>query len=308
MNVKKILTVVLGILLGVHVFAQNEKKIMYVSVIQEQNDESFDRYIVEDTFHEVLKSEYNIRIDQGKGIFSKALFEEMAYQEQGGVLSESITKYAQRGADLLCVVVINKVGESYYMRARIFDTATATIVETASYPNTSQKITDIKIVSTKLAAQLLSRRDLDTQANNVWNDVKKRTNGKALAYSLIPGVGLMMKGHKAEGVTYMIGDVALIGGGIAFMSQANKQKDIMNAYSTGIDQYKQAEKKYNNSKTAAYCCFGTAAALYVVNLVRAYVAEPKPGARLQWSVAPTLASSMYGEPNMSVNLSLCYKF
>lgn len=300
----------ISLLLCLSAIAQNNnKKVMAVSVVNETNSE-LDRFIVEDIFHEVLKSEYNVRIDQGEGVFSEALFKELSFQEQGGVISESITKFAQKGAELLCVIVVNKVGEYYYLRARIYDTSTATIVESSSYPNLSreQPIKDIKVAATKLASGLLSNKDLNTLADGVWSATKKSVNGKALAYSLIPGVGLIMKGHKAEGAVYMVGDIVLIGGGLAFMANANKQKDIMNKHSTGIDQYKSAEKKYNSSKTAAYCCFGTAAALYVVNLVRGYVAEPKPGARLQWAVVPSVASNIYGETSMSVNLALSYKF
>lgn len=307
---KKIFLMTISLLLCLSAIAQNNnKKVMAVSVIDE-TDSKLNRFIVEDIFHEVLKSEYNVRIDQGEGVFSEALFKELSFQEQGGVISESITRFAQKGAELLCVIVVNKVGEYYYLRARIYDTSTATIIESASYPNLSkeQPIKDIKVAATKLASGLLSNKDLNTLADGVWSATKKTINGKALAYSLIPGVGLMMKGHKAEGAVYMAGDIALIGSGLAFMANANKQKDIMNSHSTGIDQYKSAEKKYNSSKTAAYCCFGAAAGLYIVNLVRGYVAEPKPGARLQWAVVPSVASTMYGEPNMSVNLALSYKF
>lgn len=307
---KKIFLMTISLLLCLSAIAQNNnKKVMAVSVVNETNSK-LDRFIVEDIFHEVLKSEYNVRIDQGEGVFSEALFKELSFQEQGGVISESITRFAQKGAELLCVIVVNKVGEYYYLRARIYDTSTATIIESASYPNLSkeQPIKDIKVAATKLASGLLSNKDLNTLADGVWSATKKTINGKALAYSLIPGVGLMMKGHKVEGTVYMVGDIALIGGGFAFMANANKQKDIMNSHSTGIDQYKSAEKKYNSSKTAAYCCFGAAAGLYIVNLVRGYVAEPKPGARLQWAVVPSVASNIYGETNMSVNLALSYKF
>lgn len=305
---------IISLLLCLSAIAQNNnKKVMAVSVIDE-TDSKLNRFIVEDIFHEVLKSEYNVRIDQGEGVFSEALFKELSFQEQGGVISESITRFAQKGAELLCVIVVNKVGdvgEYYYLRARIYDTSTATIIDSASYPPNLSKerpINDIKVAATKLASRLLSNKDLNTLADGVWSATKKTVNGKALAYSLIPGVGLMMKGHKAEGAVYMMGDIALIGGGLALMANANKQKDIMNNHSTGIDQYKSAEKKYNSSKTAAYCCFGTAAGLYIVNLVRGYVAEPKPGARLQWTVVPSIASNIYGETNMSVNLALSYKF
>lgn len=307
---KKLFLIAISVLLCLPTFAQNNnKKVMVVSVVNE-TDSKRDRYIVEDVFHEVLKSKYNIRIDQGEGVFSEALFKELSFQESGGVISESITRFAQKGAELLCVVVVDKNNEEYYLRARIYDTSTATIIESASYPNMSKQeaIKDLKVASTKLASILLSDDYLNDLADDVWSSTKKRANGKALACSLIPGVGLMMKGHKTEGIAYLIGDIALIGGGVGMMAYSDKQQKIMNDYSTGVDQYKRAKDNYNMSKAASYCCFGTAAALYVVNLIRSYVAVPKSNASLKWAVTPSITPSIYGEPNMSVNLALSYKF
>lgn len=137
---------------------------------------------------------------------------------------------------------------------------------------------------------------------------RRRANAKALGLSIIPGVGLMQKGRTGEGVAYLIGDVALVGGGIGMLAYADKQLSIMNDRSTNYDQFIKAKSNYDTAKTASYFCFGTAAALYVVNLVRSYVAEPKPGARIQWAVVPSMnPTSPYG-PNMSVNLALAYKF
>lgn len=140
---------------------------------------------------------------------------------------------------------------------------------------------------------------------------RKQVNGTALAYSIIPGLGLIQKGHTAEGVTYLVGDVALLGAGIGFSSHASGQKKIMNDRNTGIDEYNKAKSSYDSSRTASYICFGTAAGLYVINLIRSYVATPKPGARLQWSISPEIGYEYSGfqrNPSMAVNFSLCYTF
>lgn len=105
---------------------------------------------------------------------------------------------------------------------------------------------------------------------------KKQVNGTALAYSIIPGLGLIQKGHTAEGATYMVGDIALLGAGIGFNSHASSQKKIMNDRNTGIDEYNKAKSSYDSSRTASYICFGTAAGLYVINLIRSYVAPQSP--------------------------------
>ena len=305
-----------------------------MSVVSKQIDEKL-CHTIEDVFHDQLQDYYDIRLVRDAGIFSEEKRKELAYQESGAVIMNEIKEFGnERGVGLLCVISVetqqyNNQTE-YYFRAKIFDVESGILKKTAIYPNISDtpvyeihNTRTLQMVSSLLIARLgINIDDMQEQAkmaekrqneeinirNANYRAAVRKTNGKALAYSLIPGVGLMMKGHKAEGAVYMVGDIALIGGGLAFMANANKQRDIMNNHSTGIDQYKSAEKKYNSSKTAAYCCFGTAAGLYIVNLVRSYVAKPKPDARLEWAFVPSVAPSMYGEPNMSVNLALSYKF
>lgn len=143
------------------------------------------------------------------------------------------------------------------------------------------------------------------------SQVKKSANGTALAYSIIPGVGLIRKGHKGEGITYLIGDIALVGAGIGFSSNASSQKKIMNDANTGIEEYNKAKSKYDSSKNASYICFGAAGAVYVVNLIRSYVATPKPNARINWNITPEISANQYNNgyhTSMGVNLSLCYTF
>lgn len=330
---KPLFLTIVCVLICTSSFAQ-KKEAIYVSVASKQIDEKL-CHTIEDIFHDQLQDYYDIRLVRDAGIFSEEKRKELAYQESGAVIMNEIKEFGnERGVGLLCVIAVetqqyNNQTE-YYFRAKIFDVESGILKKTAIYPNVNDKpiyeiynTRTLQMVSLYLIARLgINIDDMQEQARlaeqrqneemynreTYFKSVVRKTNGKALAYSLIPGVGLMMKGHKAEGAAYMVGDLALIGGGFAFMAQVNKQKDIMNKHSTGIDQYKSAEKKYYSSKTAAYCCFCTAAGLYIVNLVRSYVAEPKPGARLQWAVIPSVASTMYGEPYMSVNLALCYKF
>lgn len=311
------------ILVCASAFAQKREAI-YVSVVSKQIDESL-CHTIEDIFHDQLQDYYDIRLVRDSGIFSEEKRRELAYQESGAVIMNEIKEFGnERGVGLLCVISVETQPYNdqteYYFRVKIFDVESGILKKTAMHPNINDtpvceiNTRTLQMVSSHLIARLgINSDEMQEQAKTAEQRQKdeqksavRETNGKALAYSLIPGVGLMMKGHKVEGTVYMVGDIALIGGGFALMANANKQRDIMNSYSTGIDQYKSAEKKYKSSKTAAYCCFGTAAGLYIVNLVRGYVAEPKRGARLQ--VVPSVTSTMYGEPNMSVNLALSYKF
>lgn len=306
---------------------------IYISV--KINDDSVDKnmhQVIEDVFQEQLSSiNYQVRVSRDFGDFEEERDRELRFQNSGTVsINDAIVDGNVMPVEQLCVISVEKIGAVYYFRAKVFDLESKKLYNMAYYPGSTDEhyknISDILILQTvaaklvaklgyneenakELASQLEAKRhdEVELQKKKIRLNNRK-VNATALTYSLIPGVGLMMKGHKAEGAVYMVGDIALIGSGLALMANANKQKDIMNNHSTGIDQYKSAEKKYNSSKTAAYCCFGTAAGLYIVNLVRGYVAEPKPGARLQWAVVPSVASNIYGETNMSVNLALSYKF
>lgn len=141
------------------------------------------------------------------------------------------------------------------------------------------------------------------------SQVKRSANGTALAYSIIPGLGLIQKGHIGEGVTYLIGDVALLGAGIVFSSNASSQKKILNDVNTGIDEYNKAKSKYDSSKSASYICFGVAGAVYVVNLIRSYVATPKPNSRINWNVTPVVANinNSYNS-GLGISLAMTYTF
>lgn len=306
---------------------------IYISV--KINDDSVDKnmhQVIEDVFQEQLSSiNYQVRVSRDFGDFEEERDRELRFQNSGTVsINDAIVDGNVMPVEQLCVISVEKIGAVYYFRAKVFDLESKKLYKTAYYPGSTdehiENISNIRTLQTvaaklvaklgyneenakELASQLEAKRhdEVELQKKKIRLNNRK-VNATALTYSLIPGVGLMMKGHKAEGTTYMVGDMVLIGGGFAFMAHANKQKDIMNNYSTGIDQYKLAEKKYYSSKTAAYCCLGTAAGLYIVNLVRSYVAKPKPENRLEWALVPSVAPSMHEDPNMFVNLALSYKF
>ena len=141
------------------------------------------------------------------------------------------------------------------------------------------------------------------------SQVKRSANGTALAYSIIPGLGLIQKGRIGEGVGYLISDVALIGGGIGLNVYGNQQKKKMNDINSTIDQYRTAKNNYDSAKTGSYICYGAAIGVYVLNLVRSYVASPKPNAPLKWSVAAeSMPSSVGSSNNLAFNVSLSYIF
>lgn len=135
-------------------------------------------------------------------------------------------------------------------------------------------------------------------------EVKQFKNSTALIKSaLIPGLGQIGKQRVGEGVCTLVGEVATIGGVISSYLMAQKQLDIMKNVNTSYTDFMTAREKYNTSKTVYYACLGTAAALYVFNLYRAYFSTPvyKDSLAFNSLLIPT-------DNSMALGLSLTYKF
>ncbi len=116
----------------------------------------------------------------------------------------------------------------------------------------------------------------EKQKENATKKAVARQNAKALAVSVfLPGVGQMLKGHYVEGAVTLVGEVALIGGGVGTLLAAQKQDKILGSYGIDYDTYQQALKAKPVLQGVSYTCFGLAAVLYGVNLWRAYTLEPK---------------------------------
>lgn len=108
------------------------------------------------------------------------------------------------------------------------------------------------------------------------NDINTYDNTTALIKSAImPGLGQMGKNRVANGVFTLVGEVALIGTGVASYSMAKSKLDIMKDNATGISDFNAAKKSYNTLRTINIASFSAAAALYAFNLYRAYSMSPK---------------------------------
>lgn len=321
---RKYLFIFVLLLLSTSSYSQ-EKRTLFVSVESKSKyiDEN-DCHIIEDIFHEkLLGGKYAIRTFSNEGTFVKARLKELAFQESGEVPYEDV-KSTQRmlAADDLMVVVVEKLQNGdLYFRTKFFNLETGQLINTARYPEAKDEtdtpikgINDVRLleeVTLKLLIRLginedVLSKELKTVQDNISGDIN-RENQKALAYSIIPGVGLMTKGHYIEGACYLVADVALIGGGIGALSQSNKQSDLIKTGFLDRDQMLQAQKKRDNAKVASYCCFGAAAVVYVVNLYRSYVAKPKNNS---WSIniTPEMTPRICGKSNLYMNFALTYSF
>ena len=129
------------------------------------------------------------------------------------------------------------------------------------------------------------------------------TDGASMVKSIIPGLGQMGKGYVGEGVATMLGEIALIGGGIGCYVAAQNQLDIFNNHTLSNDARLEARNNYNTLRTSSYIIWGAAGALYIFNFIRAYTLEPKPELAFTWT--PSLITT----PNTVVpTVGLTYRF
>lgn len=127
------------------------------------------------------------------------------------------------------------------------------------------------------------------------------SNSTALFRSLIPGLGQIGKGYTGEGVVTLLGEVALVGGGLGCYFMAQDRLHTMNDYTTTYNDFDAARKSYRTLQTTSYICWGAAGALYIYNLIRSYTMKPKSFSAVVWepslisvpnSVAPSLSLTL----------------
>ncbi len=97
---------------------------------------------------------------------------------------------------------------------------------------------------------------------------------KPLAH-FIPGMAQMQKGRKARGTLIIIGEtLTLAAGGVSLYNEI-MQKNIMDKPEVSYQDYIAAEKSYEQWNTARHISFITAAVIYSLNLVDAYLTPTK---------------------------------
>ena len=129
--------------------------------------------------------------------------------------------------------------------------------------------------------QVASMRDVTP----VWDKGERArnvTDDASLVKSIIPGLGQMGKGYTGEGILTMLGEVALVGGGIGCYLEAQKQLDIMKSPNISAESFMEARSQYNMLRTTSYVVWGAATVLYVINFFRAYSLEPKSELSFTW--------------------------
>lgn len=133
----------------------------------------------------------------------------------------------------------------------------------------------------------------------------KKSNARAItASTFIPGMGQMLKGQYGAGCGFLLGEIALFGGGTACYFLADKQNDIMIKRGTSYDDYNAAKNKKNTYNIAMYCCFGAGATLHIVNMCHAYMCFDKKLAKRLSAFEPAIIPiNEYSQPNYALGIS-----
>jgi hypothetical protein len=140
---------------------------------------------------------------------------------------------------------------------------------------------------------------------NQCSAVQESKNSVALVKSIfIPGFGQIGKHRYVEGALTMIGEIVLVGAGTGCYFLAQDQLDIMKADKKTVWEFTDARDKYENYRKASYVIWGSAAGLYVFNLIRAYTAQPK----LKSSITLHPVITPTDKNATAVGIGLSYKF
>jgi len=136
-------------------------------------------------------------------------------------------------------------------------------------------------------------------------DVRQYRNDIALVKSLfIPGLGQMGKRHYGEGALTLTGELLLAGAGTYCYFGARSELDKMRNGNLDYNGFVMARKRYDTYRISSYVVWGTAAALYIFNLCRAYTLVPKYKDNLAVypAIIPTPHNNTYGiELQLSIN-------
>ncbi len=138
---------------------------------------------------------------------------------------------------------------------------------------------------------------------------QRKIDGTALAASFfIPGAGQMYKGKGGVGAGILVGELALVGGGVTCYFFGKKQLEVMRGINVEYDAFHSAQKLYNTMRITSFSCYGAAAALYIFNLCNAYMIEPDHWKHPVYFSATTIPTCEFSTPTYAMGASVQIKF
>lgn len=226
---------------------------------------------------------------------------------------------SEKLADMLCVLYIRKLSEgSYRIEVTLTKYGQTDSKMKKSYPSLGEAKCNIEVNTNEIikiaTIELLYKLELisSERRNEMIEAYKKnkcKENGKPLAASVfLPGLGQMIKGHGAEGAFTLIGELGLIGGGVATYYVAKNELELLKTGTLDLNGYNTATQKYNDMRIVTYTLFAAAGALYVFNLCRAYlVIDKKNNSHLKnLSFHPAILPTENQQIAMGVGMSVMF--
>lgn len=140
--------------------------------------------------------------------------------------------------------------------------------------------------------------------NDCYNMVEDHSEDwRALGLSVFPGLGqIIVKKNKPVGYAFMIGDLALVGGGVYCLLESNNQYDISQNPNYTSNYRQDAYDNYKMMDTSSKILFGAAAAVYVINLYTAYKMPKKTNG---FALVPKLIPE---NDNLAFGVGISYSF
>lgn len=237
------------------------------------------------------------------------------------VSTDEINKAVQAGTDYNVIarnmnVPVNKVCEFATQDTIDYSWTMYILCQVAKAGNitpefeTSEECTKHSIYDSAIAKWNQQIKDEEKEAEEACKKEKKRVDGTALAASFfVPGAGQMYKGRAGVGTGILLGELALVGGGVTCYFLGKKQLDVMRGINVEYDAFHSAQNMYNTMRIASYSCYGAAAALYVFNLVNAYMIEPDRWThRNYYCNATIIPVNEFSTPVYAMGASLQIKF
>lgn len=325
---KRFLLLLVAIQIAFVSFGQNDKSVIILKVISTDADETVMNEIeqagaiiqIEAFFQKALKEEYTLRLVDPDSENAFALFRNTELRNNRVSRDYDIDtprRSRLKVASYLCLVEISKNNNGEYIfAAKIGDTETAELIESASYPKSGytpiRSLNDIDALQ-RASLYLISELGLGKKTvEKVSEDEKKNkreANLKAAGASLVvPGLGLVLKGHN-EGYAYLGAEAALCLGGVMVpelmrKSYINKMNHESNAHNKDV-----YTTRANSCRKVSIICGACAGVLHVVNIVHSFMAEPDryKNPKLRWDVAAIPVDNGFSN-DYAMGLSLSYRF
>lgn len=140
---------------------------------------------------------------------------------------------------------------------------------------------------------------------STYKMIVEMPNKTNVMWYIVPGLGQIELGNKAEGYATIAGETLLLGGGVISSIAARKQLEIMRDVDVSLEDFMAAKSKYNTQKAINITCYVGAAALYGFHIYRVYHLSKKAKSKRYASLTPTIMST---DESMALGFSLNINF